>query len=176
MKQILIVGTVALLVMAMGVSMTMAQDVELPLTWKGYGEAEILIDGQFEETYFDVELHIDQEGWVEGEFVGNDGKAKLNRLFYSVQENGKRILMMVITAEIDYEKVLFILKGRMLKDQLYYGELLMKPYDEDGSIEKSLDLKYSIAEEIYETYMPSGLSKALQRLEPVGMFKIKGSY
>jgi hypothetical protein len=162
---------VALLVLP---GIAVAQDPELPLTWEGEGKSVVMMQDGMETIAFDAKFEIDTDGYVKGAFSDGSGEASIERFYYGYENGGKRDLIMVLVTE-ESEPKLIILKGSVLKNQLYYGEVLVKIYEKGGEIEKGLYLDSEIAEEIYSDYLPKGLKNALKSCKAVGSFTIKGS-
>ena len=153
-----------------------AQDVPLPLTWKGEGKSAVLVQDEMMEIEFSATINVDTDGWVSGKFATDEGEAKIERLYYEgSDENGRKLVLVAVTKE-DYNAKLMIFSGRMLKGKFFYGEVFMKLYEKDGKVEKGLNLSDKVAQEIYSDYIPSGLKEALKTCKPVGVFGIVGGF
>ncbi len=162
-------SAIALLVMV--VASVPAQDVELPLTWKGNGKAMMAVDENIEEIEFDAKFTVDTDGWVTGSVSAMEGSASLEKFYYGEQVDGARKLILVLTGD---DGNLYILDCRMLLGTLLYSEILAKPYEKEGEIEKGLNIGDKTATELYPDYMPEGLKKALKACKPVGFIGLKG--
>lgn len=153
-----------------------AQNVEPPFTWKGDGTAWFVNQGAVESLSFKVQTRVEADGTVSGEFSTDDGSATVERLYYGQVENNSRKVILVLTVKTDEDGILYILDGRLIGDNLLYGEVLIKKFEKDGEIEKGLYLGDKTAQEIYPDYLPSGLKKALSTCRPAGCVKVSGGF
>ncbi len=167
-------SAIALLVMAVGT--VPAQDVELPLTWKGEGKAIIQMDEEAMHLDVEAKFTVDTDGWTTGKVSAMEGSADLKRFYYGEEADGARKLILVVVSEDDSEPMLFVLDCRILRGSLLYGEILAKPYEKGGEIEKGLNIGDKSAQEIYPDYMPSGLKKAMKVCKPVGVVGVQGGF
>ncbi|MEW6238020.1 MAG: hypothetical protein AB1656_21740 [Candidatus Omnitrophota bacterium] len=154
----------------------LAQDVELPLTWQGKGKAVLLTEDEISDFEIHATIKVDSDGWVEGEFEAEDGKAVIKRFYYETAVDGARNLVIVLLDQNEENPLLILLKSRILKDRLLYGEVYVKPFEKEGEIEKGLNLGENTAQEIYSDYVPPSLTKALKTCKPIGGFALNGSY
>jgi len=153
-----------------------AQDVELPLAWQGKGNAVLLSEDGIVEFEIQGAIKVDADGWVSGEFSADEGKAVIKRFYYETAVDGARNLVIVLLEQNKENPLLLVLKSRILKDRLLYGEVYVKPYEKEGDIEKGLNLGDNAAQEIYSDYVPPSLTKALKVCKPIGGFALKGSF
>lgn len=162
----------------------LAQDPEPPLTWKGEGVASMISSEEgVRDLNFNVRLHIDAAGMVKGEVYTDEGSASIERFYYgervtfgSSELVAQRIVIVIMIGKTSDDPTLVIMDGRSLADQFCYGELLVKRYEKDGDIEKGLDIGNKTAEEVYESYMPTGLKNALKKSTPWGCFQMSGKF
>ncbi len=150
------------------------QDVDLPLTWKGQGHAVGMDNGEIADTKLEVIIKVDEDGWVTGKFSTETEEAAIEHFYYGPEEDGVRKLVVVLVQK-DNGK-LFVISGRMLLGQLFYGEVFAKAYEKEGDIEKGLSIGDRMAQEIYSDYIPQGLEKALKKCKPIGILGAKGSF
>lgn len=162
-------------------SVCMAQ--EPPLTWKGKGVASFMGEYGVEDLEFEIKLHIDEAGMIKGETKTDDGGAQIERLYYSQKKeyefgefSAQEVVFVLLTDSDSDSPMMIILDGRVLVDKFCYGELLLKQYEKDGSVEKGLDIGDKMAAEIYEGYPPEGLKAARKKCVPFGYFKITGGF
>ena len=172
-RKVLGIGLVLMGFFVLGTA-SWAQDV--PFTWKGEGKAAYLQWEGLEDVSFQYELNVDDAGWVQGKLFNDEGGVTLEKLYYSEKLDGYRLLVMVVTLKDSDDPKLFILNGKVLQDQLIYGEILVKDYDEKGEVEKGLALDDKTAVEIYEDYLPGSLKTAMKNCKFMGCFFIKGDY
>lgn len=165
-------SAIALVVMAVGT--LPAQEVELPLTWKGTGKAVFMINEEAESIELEATFTIDTDGWATGKFSAENGSAELKRFYYTQEENGARKLILVVISEEGDEPTLFVLDCRVIRGSLLYGEVLAKPYEKEGEIEKGLNIGDKTAQELFTDYMPASLKKALSTCKPIGFVGLKG--
>jgi hypothetical protein len=165
------------LLVLLGLSITVtAQDVELPLTWKGEGKAMVMMEEELETIAFEAVINIDTDGWVTGKFSNEEGDAKIERFYYSDPVDGVRNVVIVVLDRNADESLLVLLQGKVLKGQLMYGEVLLKKFEPEGAIEKGLNLGDKSATAIFPDYMPEGLKNALKTCKKVGCFAVTGGY
>jgi len=154
-----------------------AQEIQLPFTWKGDGEAWAMIDDEVQNVKFTVSVTVDQDGMVKGTAATDDGEAKIERFYYTQESDGlRRVVFILLTHEADNEPLLYILDGKTIKNKFFFGEALIKKFEKEGAIEKGLNIGDKAATEIYEDYIPDGLKKALKSCRPVGCVKIIGKF
>lgn len=154
----------------------MAQDEpQLPLTWEGKGESWYIEEGDIAKDDFSISFKIDTDGWVTGKAESDEGEAKLQKFYYTTQENGVRMIVIAWVSDSDDNPLLFLMKGKLLQGKLFVGEVYAKPYEKDGKIESDLYLGSNSAMEITEEYMPSGLKSAFWGSKLLGGFKVEGS-
>jgi hypothetical protein len=151
-----------------------AQEPELPLNWSGDGQCKVINDGEVEGYSFQAQINIDTDGWVTGRMYNDEGELKIKRLYYGEEWGGVRQVYLVLMDEDEYNPRLVLLAGKIHGLHFFYGEIFIKPYVKNGELEKLLYLDDKIATEIYETYKPEGLKKALKTFGSVGCFVIEG--
>jgi len=154
----------------------MSQDVELPLHWKGDGNAKIMTREGLKTVSFNANIHVGEEGEVSGEFSNDEGRVELKKLYYSYPSEGIRKLYLVLANENSDEPMLIVMEGRMIKDEFFYGEVFIKAYESNGEVEENLNLDSEFAQEIYTGYIPSSLETAVKECRPMGAFVIEGDY
>ncbi len=154
----------------------MAQEVEPPLTWEGKGGAIVMPRNEIVKEEFQLKIHIDTDGWVTGKAYSEEGEAKIEKLYYSEKTNNLRKLILVLTLIEDDEQMFFLFDGRMIRDQLLYGEIFAKPFEKEGEVEKALNIGDKTATQIWEEYIPESLKNAKAACRPVGTFAVTGDY
>jgi len=167
---------------AMGVILfggtSFAQEPEVPLTWKGEGEATFISGDGEREIEFDLDFHVDSEGYVKGKTTTDEGGTDLERMYYGDPEEAEypaldsRKLILVLSIDAD-TPILVIMNGQVLDDKYFYGELRLARQNAEG-MEEALDLGNKMATSIYPDSLPSGLKKALKNSAPMGYFEVKG--
>ncbi len=152
------------------------EDVPLPISWNGEGHLAAIFEADEVDTAeFDIELTIDEDGWVTGEITSDQKTAKVERFYYTQPSKDVRKVVLIVVTQDD-EPMLGIFDGKSKKDKLYFGDLYIKSFEEQGEIEQDLDLGNLMATEIWSDYIPSALKKAMKESELVGGFGIKGQY
>lgn len=174
MKKLIWVVCSALILMVGISAIGFAQDVELPMKWTGDGSAKYLSRNGIKALSFQTTIKIDSQGEVSGSFSNSEGSMPLVKLYYGEEMDGARHIVMVLLNKESDNPFLYLLSARVLKGELVYGEVFVKSYESNGSIESGLNLDDHYAQEIYEDYMPSGLKNALKECKPVGCFLIQG--
>ena len=150
-----------------------------PLTWKGKGVSSFISRDGTEEIQFNIRIHIDVDGIVEGEAYTDDGSASIAQLYYGEKvsfelpefDARKLILVLVINEDSDNPS-LIIMNGRMLVDRFCYGEIFVKRYEEG----EGLDIDNNFATPIDEEYLPSEIRRALKDSLPIGCFQMTGDF
>jgi hypothetical protein len=168
--------------MAVGIllltGVTYAQEPDVPMTWKGEGEATFISSDGEREIEFDLEFHVDSEGYVTGETSTDEGGTDLERLYYGDPVDAEypaldsRKLILVLSIESD-TPILIIMNGQVLNDKYFYGELRLARQNADG-MEDALDIGNKMATSIYADSLPSGLKMALKNSAPMGYFEVIG--
>lgn len=175
MKKSLLFTLAAGLFLGMAV-IAQAQTPDLPIKWEGKGTAQYIVDNEFKSIDLESKIEVDASGAVTGKLYNGDGEATIKRFFYGESIDGARQVIIVYLYKSDDSTYLVISQGRILDNSLFYSELLIKPFDEKGNVEKELELDNNTATEIYPDYMPAGLKSALKACKPLGCFSVKGSY
>ncbi|RJP23111.1 MAG: hypothetical protein C4527_20815 [Candidatus Omnitrophota bacterium] len=153
-----------------------AQDVQPPLTWEGKGGAMVMPRDELIKEDFQVTIHVDTDGWVKGKAFNENGEAKIEKLYYSENVNHTRTLVLILTLIEDEEEMLFLFEGKLIKDQLFYGEIYGKPLEKEGAVEKSLNLGDKIVTQIWEDYIPESLKNAKKACRLIGAFGVSGKF
>ena len=171
-------------ILTMGVflisGMALAQEPDVPLTWKGEGEATFFTSDGEEEIDFDLEFHVDSDGYVSGKTTTDDGGSDLEKLYYGDPDDAQypaldsRKLILVLSVESSGSQYLVILDGRVLADKHFYGELRLARAS-SGDIKDALDIGNKQATAIYEDSLPSSLKKAFRKSVPMGHFEVDGN-
>lgn len=164
---------------AMGsVSIASAQDVPLPLLWKGEGMSLLSLPEQVESIPFKIELRVDEQGNVSGQVSIEDRQqgGVVEKLYYSDSSQGVRQLIVIIVAHDEENPNMFILRGKSIDDRLVFGEVLTKAFDKDGEIEQRLELNSKFAVQVYDSYMPTSLRNAINSCSLIGAYHIVGGY
>ncbi|MDP8243130.1 MAG: hypothetical protein P9L94_03540 [Candidatus Hinthialibacter antarcticus] len=153
----------------------LAQDEpQLPLTWEGEGVTWYIEDGEIGKDNFDISFKIDSDGWVTGKATTDEGTAKLQRFYYTTQDNGVRMIVIALVSDDEDAPLLFLMKGKVIQGKLFVGEVYAKAYEKDGKVESDLYLGSNSAVEITEEYMPSSLKSAFWNSKLLGGFKVEG--
>ncbi len=154
---------------------TTQEEPQLPLTWEGEGVSWYLDEGVIGTVDFEMSFTVDEEGWVTGEASTDDGSAKLKKFYYTMNEDGVRMIVVAWVAEDGDNPMLFLMKGKLLESKLFIGETYAKLYEKDGKIENDMYLGSNSAMEITEEYMPTSLKSALWSCKLIGGFKVEGA-
>ncbi len=154
-----------------------AQEVPLPLTWKGDGSAMLVMDEKVVDFSFQASIKVDTDGWVTGEFVNEEGEGvNIERFFYTDSQDGIREVVVVLADKTSDNPILILLPGKVVQGKLFYGEVLLKEFEAEGEIEKGLNLGDKSATQIWPDYLPESLKNAMKACKTVGCFGITGSY
>lgn len=157
---------------------SVAQEPEVPLTWKGSGEANFYtVEGE-SEIDFDLEFHVDEDGMVTGKTSNEEGSTVLEKFYYGEEVSAKspalksRRLVLVLKLQ-GSEPWLVILNGTVLGGKYYHGEVRLTTPDAEG-IKEALNLGDKMAVEMAANSFPSGLKKAIDKSTPMGFFEVEG--
>lgn len=166
-------------VAALAGASSMAQEPEVPLTWKGSGEANFYTMEGESEIDFDLEFHVDEEGMVTGKTSNEDGSTVLEKFYYGEEVSAKspalksRRLVLVLKLQSSDEPWLIILNGTVLGGKYFHGELRITSQDAEG-MKDALNLGDKMAVEMASNSLPSGLKKAIDKSAPMGFFEVEG--
>ncbi|MCA9446600.1 MAG: hypothetical protein KC931_05760, partial [Candidatus Omnitrophica bacterium] len=145
-------GSVMALVTLLFAGACFAQEPEVPLTWKGAGEANFISSNGEQEIEFDLEFHVDEDGMVTGKTTNDEGSTELEKFYYGNEVDGEypvmdsRRLIIVLRLKSSDMPLLVIMNGTVLGDKYFYGELRLASPNEDG-MEEALDLGDKMATE-----------------------------
>jgi hypothetical protein len=165
-------------------TVTLAQEVQPPFTWKGKGLASLIAEQGINEVNFDFELAVDGNGGLKGKTTGDEGSATIKHMFYGEQVDHhelpgyhfRRAIIVLAFNEQGGDPMLLVLDGRLLAGRFFTGELLMKRYEPYSETDKALGVGDPMATPMDEDYLPSSLKSALRKTLPFGMVKIEGAY
>lgn len=153
-----------------------AQDVDLPLTWSGEGQAVVMMEGDVELVDLEITIKVDTDGWVTGKAATEDAEFMIKRFYYETEMDGARKVVIAFLDDNPQNPSLFILAGRILHGKLFYAEIFHKNYDKEGEVEKGLYLGDNTAQELYPDYYPQSLKKAMSACQPLGGMAVVGNY
>ncbi len=161
----------------------MAQEVELPFTWKGKGTGSFISEGGIEELDFQFELSVDEQGVVKGQTSSENGIARIKHVFSTEPKQydfpgffTRKIVIVFIVNEDGDTPMLSILNGRVLVDKFMYGEVLMTRYETGSETAKALGVEDPEATLMEGEELPSSLKSVLNKCFPIGTAKIEGDY
>jgi len=179
MKKLAIGAVVLGIGLHLGAGVSFAQDPELPLAWKGDGEATFVGRDGEQEIDFDFEIHIDSEGVVTGHTSTGDGQAQIERFYYGEEVKSEypalnsRKIVLALSIRGGDTPLLVLMDGRALGAKMFYGELRLARLNAEG-MKEALDIGNKSATAISEESLPSGLKKALKESVPMGYFGVEG--
>ena len=161
----------------------MAQDVEPPFTWEGKGVASFISEGGIEETDFQFELSVDEQGMVDGKASNEDGTTKIKHVFYSEPKQyelpgffTRNIVIVLMFNEYSDNRMLSIVNGRILVGKFLYGEMMLTAYEAGSDTAKALGIGDSEATLMEGDELPNSLKSAMKKCLPLGIVKIEGGY
>lgn len=164
-------------------TVSLAQEVEPPFTWKGKGVVTFLAEQGVKDVSFNFELAVDSSGGIKGKTTSDEGESTIKHLFYGERVehpiagyySRKAMLVLAINPEGD-NPVLAVLNGRLLAGKFFSGEALVKRLDPDSETDKALGVGDPVATLIEEDSLPFALKSAVKKLMPIGTVKIEGAY
>ena len=170
-------------VMSMGV-LCMAQDVELPLTWKAKGSGTFVSEYGVDDVDLELELSVDEFGEVSGKASTDEGDATIKHFFYTDKKEyeaipgffTRKLVIVFMLNENSDRPQLAILNGRVLNDRFLYGEVLFTRYEKGSETARALGVGNAEPTLLESEEMPLSLKSALGKCLPVGMVKLIGDY
>ena len=164
-------------------TVSLAQEVEPPFSWKGKGLVSFIAEYGINEINFNFEFAVDADGNVKGKTTTEDSESTMKHMFYGERVehqlpgyySRKVILVLVINEQRD-EPMLAVLNGRLLGGRFFSGEVRIKRYEPDSETDKALGVGDPMSTQIEEDYLPNSLKSALKKTMPVGTVKIEGAY
>lgn len=173
----------AAIVAALFETISEAQEVEPPFTWKGKGLVSLITEQATRDVSFSLELAVDASGGIKGKTTGEEGESTIKHLFYGEQVehelpgyHSRRAILVLVINEHGDQPLLAVLQGRLLADRFFTGETLIKRYEPDSQTDKALGVGNPMATQIEADSPPYSLTAALKKTMPVGMVKIEGAY
>ena len=177
------IGAVVAVALLGTASLSLAQEVEPPFTWKGEGQATFISEDGVNEIDFTLEMSVDANGGITGKTVSDEAETAVKHMFFDQRvDHGfrdyysrKAILVLAIN-EQGNKPMLIILNGRLLGGRLFTGEVSFKRMEPGSDADRALGIGDPMATEIDEDNMPYSLKSALKKAMPVGAVKIEGTY
>jgi hypothetical protein len=177
----IVVGSVAAVTLLGTVSL--AQEVEPPFTWKGKGLGSFIAQDGINEISFNLELAVDADGGVKGKTISDEGESTIKHMFYGERVEhefpgyySRKAILVLMINEQGTEPMLAIFNGRLLAGRFFTGEALLMRSEPDSETDKALGVGNPIATRIEEDNLPSSLKSALKKAIPFGTVKIEGAY
>jgi hypothetical protein len=168
---------------ALFATVSLAQEVEPPFTWKGKGQISLIAEQGINEITFNFELAVDADGGIQGRTSGEQGQSEIKHVFYGERMEhelpghySQRAILVLAINEGGINPLLAVLNGRLLAGRFFAGEALVKRYEPHSPADRALGVGNPIATPIDEERLPAGLQSALKQTMPVGVVKIEGAY
>jgi hypothetical protein len=173
----------ALAAMALLGSLSLAQEVEPPFTWKGKGMVSHISEQGVKEISFSLELAVDANGGIKGKATSDEGSSAIKHVFYGERVQyelanyyTQKAMLVLVINEQGNNPMLLVLNGRVLTGRFFIGEALIKRYEPSSETDKALGVGDPMATPIEEDNLPSALKSALKKTMPIGTVKIEGAY
>jgi len=173
----------AYLAVALLGSLSFAQELEPPFTWKGKGLVNFVNEQGIKEVNFSLELSVDSNGGIKGKASNEEGSSAIKHVFYGERVEyelpgyyARKAMLVLAINEEGSNPMLLVLNGRLLAGRFYSGEALIKRYEPSSETDKALGVGDPVATLMDEDNPPTPLKSALKKLMPIGTVKIEGAY
>ncbi len=161
----------------------MGQEMQPPFTWEGEGAASFISGQGIQDTDFQFELSVDEQGMVSGQTSNEDGVSRIKHIFYSEPKqydwpgyfSRKIIIVLLFNEQGDYP-MLGVYNGRLLMDKFLYGEILLTRYEAGSDTARVFGVGDPEATLIEGGELPYVLRSALGKCAPIGTMKVEGDY
>jgi len=164
-------------------TVSLAQEVEPPFTWKGKGVVSFIAEQGVKEVSFNFNLAVDSSGGIKGKTTSDEGESTVKHVFYAERVEhpianyySRKAMLVLAINEDGSNPVLAVLNGRLLAGKFFSGEVLVKRYEPENETDKALGVGNPVATLIEEDSLPDSLKSALKKLMPIGTVKIEGGY
>ena len=168
---------------AMAGTQCLAQDVAPPFTWAGTGAAWYISEQGIDNTDFQFELSVDEQGMVSGQARNEDGVSRIKHVFYSEPKQynwpgyfSRKIVFVLLFNESGGYPMVGVYNGRLLMDKFFYGEILLTGYEAGSDTAGALGVGDAEATLIEGDELPYDLRSTLEKCFPIGTVKIEGDF